>query len=75
MKCPFCGETFNKVIDSRVGKDGRVIRRRRECLQCRKRFAHGGEEGWKERAVQLRENQGRYPEGVPEEVHQHHHNR
>jgi transcriptional repressor NrdR len=38
MKCPFCGETANKVIDSRVGKDGRVIRRRRECLQCTKRF-------------------------------------
>jgi transcriptional repressor NrdR len=38
MKCPFCGETTNKVIDSRVGKDGRLIRRRRECLQCGKRF-------------------------------------
>jgi transcriptional repressor NrdR len=38
MKCPFCGETTNKVIDSRVGRGGRVIRRRRECLQCGKRF-------------------------------------
>lgn len=38
MKCPFCGEINNKVIDSRLGKDGRMIRRRRECLNCKKRF-------------------------------------
>jgi transcriptional repressor NrdR len=38
MKCPFCGETDNKVIDSRLSKDGRTIRRRRECLNCEKRF-------------------------------------
>lgn len=38
MKCPFCSFLENKVIDSRVGKDGEVIRRRRECLQCTKRF-------------------------------------
>lgn len=38
MKCPFCGEVKNKVIDSRLGKDARMIRRRRECLNCRKRF-------------------------------------
>jgi len=38
MKCPFCAETNNKVIDSRLGKDGRMIRRRRECLNCKKRF-------------------------------------
>ncbi len=38
MKCPFCGEMKNKVIDSRLGKDGRMIRRRRECLHCEKRF-------------------------------------
>ncbi|MBW1614289.1 MAG: transcriptional repressor NrdR [Deltaproteobacteria bacterium] len=38
MKCPFCGEINNKVIDSRLGKDGRTIRRRRECLNCKKRF-------------------------------------
>jgi transcriptional repressor NrdR len=38
MKCPFCGETKNKVIDSRLGKDARMIRRRRECLKCEKRF-------------------------------------
>jgi transcriptional repressor NrdR len=38
MKCPFCAEINNKVIDSRLGKDGRMIRRRRECLNCNKRF-------------------------------------
>ncbi|MBU0993580.1 MAG: transcriptional regulator NrdR [Proteobacteria bacterium] len=38
MKCPFCGDTDNKVIDSRLSKDGNVIRRRRECLACERRF-------------------------------------
>jgi len=38
MKCPFCGEIENKVIDSRLGKDANVIRRRRECLLCNRRF-------------------------------------
>jgi len=38
MKCPFCGEINNKVIDSRLSKDGNVIRRRRECLACSRRF-------------------------------------
>jgi transcriptional repressor NrdR len=38
MKCPFCGHAENKVIDSRISKDGKAIRRRRECLGCIKRF-------------------------------------
>ncbi|MEJ2657582.1 MAG: transcriptional regulator NrdR [Desulfobacterales bacterium] len=38
MKCPFCGEVDNKVIDSRLSKDGNVIRRRRECVICSRRF-------------------------------------
>ena len=38
MKCPFCGHTENKVIDSRISKDGKAVRRRRECLGCTKRF-------------------------------------
>ncbi len=38
MKCPFCSEHENKVIDSRLSKDHNVIRRRRECLSCNKRF-------------------------------------
>ena len=38
MKCPFCHETDNKVIDSRLSKDGNMVRRRRECLKCVRRF-------------------------------------
>ena len=38
MKCPFCTEIDNKVIDSRLSKDGNVIRRRRECIACNRRF-------------------------------------
>lgn len=38
MKCPFCGYADSKVIDSRPAEDGTTIRRRRECLDCQKRF-------------------------------------
>lgn len=38
MKCPYCNKIDNKVIDSRLSKDGRTIRRRRECLDCSRRF-------------------------------------
>jgi transcriptional repressor NrdR len=38
MKCPYCGESESKVIDSRPTEDGEKIRRRRECLGCKKRF-------------------------------------
>ena len=38
MKCPFCGYTESKVIDSRPAEEGSTIRRRRECLACTKRF-------------------------------------
>jgi transcriptional repressor NrdR len=38
VRCPFCGEDEDKVIDSRPGEDGSAIRRRRECLKCQKRF-------------------------------------
>ncbi len=38
MKCPFCSHPESKVVDSRLGKDKETIRRRRECLDCRKRF-------------------------------------
>ena len=37
MKCPFCGHTDSKVVDSRPTEDG-SIRRRRECLECSRRF-------------------------------------
>jgi transcriptional repressor NrdR len=38
MKCPYCGHLEDKVVDSRESKEGEVIRRRRECLGCGKRF-------------------------------------
>lgn len=38
MKCPYCGEVDNKVIDSRLSRDASVIRRRRECIGCTRRF-------------------------------------
>ena len=38
MKCPYCGHLGDKVVDSRESKEGEVIRRRRECLECTKRF-------------------------------------
>ena len=38
MKCPYCTKINNKVIDSRLSKDGRTIRRRRECIECGRRF-------------------------------------
>ena len=38
MKCPFCTNLDNKVIDSRLSKDGTVVRRRRECISCHRRF-------------------------------------
>lgn len=39
MKCPYCGYLEDKVIDSRVNKDGTEIRRRRSCLKCQRRFS------------------------------------
>ena len=38
MKCPFCNQLENRVIDSRLSKDGHAIRRRRECSDCSRRF-------------------------------------
>lgn len=38
MKCPYCGHLGDKVVDSRESKEGEVIRRRRECLACGRRF-------------------------------------
>jgi transcriptional repressor NrdR len=38
MKCPFCAHPDDKVVDSRTIKEGELIRRRRECLSCSKRF-------------------------------------
>jgi transcriptional repressor NrdR len=38
MTCPFCAHRQDRVIDSRESKEGTVIRRRRECLKCERRF-------------------------------------
>ena len=38
MKCPFCGSVEDRVVDSRESREGEVIRRRRECLGCQRRF-------------------------------------
>lgn len=38
MKCPFCNQLEDKVIDSRTAREGEVIRRRRECLSCKRRY-------------------------------------
>jgi len=38
MRCPYCGFEEDKVVDSRISKDGNAVRRRRECLKCAQRF-------------------------------------
>lgn len=38
MRCPFCSGMDNRVVDSRVSREGRAVRRRRECLSCNRRF-------------------------------------
>lgn len=38
MRCPFCGNEDNKVVDSRPSREGQAVRRRRECISCSKRF-------------------------------------
>ena len=38
MKCPFCGSTDTQVVETRVAEDGAFIRRRRQCVECEKRF-------------------------------------
>jgi transcriptional repressor NrdR len=38
VRCPFCNSNAEKVVDSREGRDGEVIRRRRQCLRCHRRF-------------------------------------
>jgi transcriptional repressor NrdR len=38
MRCPFCHHQDDRVVDSRTGREGRAVRRRRECLRCGRRF-------------------------------------
>ena len=38
MKCPFCGKSESQVLESRIVENGNALRRRRECIVCKKRF-------------------------------------
>lgn len=38
MRCPYCHQTEDRVVDSRISREGRAVRRRRECLSCERRF-------------------------------------
>ncbi len=38
MRCPFCGSVDDRVVDSRESREGAVVRRRRECVSCQRRF-------------------------------------
>jgi len=38
VRCPYCGDESDRVVDTRLARDGQEIRRRRECLECKRRF-------------------------------------
>ncbi|NIP79934.1 MAG: transcriptional repressor NrdR [Gemmatimonadetes bacterium] len=56
MRCPYCHETEDRVVDSRTSREGRAIRRRRECLSCARRFTTYEE--IEERPVQVIKSDG-----------------
>ena len=56
MRCPYCHGTEDRVVDSRTSREGRAIRRRRECLSCARRFTTYEE--IEERPVQVIKNDG-----------------
>jgi transcriptional repressor NrdR len=56
MRCPYCHETEDRVVDSRTSREGRAIRRRRECLSCSRRFTTYEE--IEERPVQVIKSDG-----------------
>lgn len=56
MRCPFCQETEDRVVDSRTTREGRSVRRRRECLHCERRFTTY--EYIEERPLQVRKADG-----------------
>lgn len=58
MRCPKCGSLDDKVIDSRLSKDGTTIRRRRECLQCHFRLTTY--ESWERMELRVRKRDGRH---------------
>lgn len=56
MRCPYCHETEDRVVDSRTSREGRAVRRRRECLSCGRRFTTY--EYVEERALQVIKQDG-----------------
>jgi transcriptional repressor NrdR len=56
MRCPYCHETEDRVVDSRISREGRAVRRRRECLSCARRFTTY--EYVEERALQVLKQDG-----------------
>ncbi len=56
MRCPYCHESEDRVVDSRTSREGRAVRRRRECLSCNRRFTTY--EYVEERAVQVLKRDG-----------------
>lgn len=61
MNCPFCNHNDDKVIDSRSSEGGRVIRRRRQCLKCHKRFTTYERVEQTARLVVIKRDQSRVP--------------
>ncbi|MBD3220365.1 transcriptional repressor NrdR [bacterium] len=57
MRCPSCGHDDDRVIDSRAVREGRAVRRRRECLRCGERYTTY--EGWETRPVLVVKRDGR----------------
>lgn len=58
MRCPYCGHTKNRVVDSRTSREGRAVRRRRECQDCGARFTTY--EVVEERPLSVRKRDGSY---------------
>lgn len=56
MRCPYCHESEDRVVDSRTSREGRAVRRRRECLSCGRRFTTY--EYVEERALQILKQDG-----------------
>ncbi len=61
VKCPFCKEDRDRVIDSRSSEGGRVIRRRRQCMACKKRFTTYEKVGEGSKIFVVKKDQSRVP--------------
>jgi transcriptional repressor NrdR len=61
VRCPFCKEDSDKVVDSRASEGGRVIRRRRQCLLCRRRFTTYEKIGENVKLSVIKKDQSRVP--------------